>query len=125
MMRTTSMNIHRAVRSLAVATVLVGLWLSAATPVRAAGPYPWSDQPEYQPDYQQSQAEQFNDRARQNAQAYEQMEQYRQESLRQERERNSTPARPPSYQKQYWVQGRDGRSTLCVPQYNKSIVSCY
>ena len=77
MMSTASMNIHRVVRSLAVATVLVGLWLSATTPVRATGPYPWSDQPEYQSDYQQRQAEQFNDRARQNAQASE-MEQYRQ-----------------------------------------------
>jgi len=57
-----------------------------------------------------------------------QAEQWRQEALRQESERQAAaaaPARPYSYQEQYWVQGRDGRSTLCVPQYNKAIVSCY
>jgi len=104
-----------------------------ASPVKAEGPYPWSDTPLMNEGREDYHGDRGFTRPR-HEETYGQMRQ-REYNSRQERDRqergepsNSPSARPPSYQayqEQYWIQGPDGRSTLCVPQYSKGIVSCY
>jgi hypothetical protein len=55
-----------------------------------------------------------------------QAERWRQEAFRQEQDRrsNAVPPAVGSSSESYWIQ-KDGKNTLCVPQYTKGIVSCY
>jgi hypothetical protein len=56
-----------------------------------------------------------------------QAERWRREAFRQEQDRRSNavpPAVGSSTAESYWIQ-KDGKSTLCVPQYTKGMVSCY
>jgi len=133
-MITATMNVHQVIRSLAAAIGLLSI-LALGGLAHGGDVYGSFDESGHynyhnsgsslhpsigQPGYE-------HDRRASELQASE-AEQWRQEALRRESERQAAaaaPARPHSYQEQYWVQGRDGRSTLCVPQYNKSIVSCY
>jgi hypothetical protein len=69
-------------------------------------------------DYPGDQAAQFNQRSRQNEQAYEQLERHRQESLRQERERQASAAPAPNYNHPYQV--ITPKSTmLCQKSFNR------
>jgi hypothetical protein len=117
--------------TLCAATALLGIWLST-NKVQAAGDaygtfdesgrygyhsYSGPGRPSlpYQSREYHSQAEEADQKE----------EQWLQESLRQSREReNVTPPAGSAYQDSYWIQ-KDGKNTLCVPQYTKGIVSYY
>ena len=109
-----------------ISTLLKAITIAAASIMLYVSPihaqYPWSDQPKSQRtpgDYSSgSAADRFNSETRRN----EQLESYRQESLRQERERQRQQAVPPSSSSTgpEHIYGSDGRMITCWPSFNNT-----
>jgi hypothetical protein len=112
---------------LKAAVIVAATLLLYTNHVQAEGPYPWSDQPEYQRtpgDYSQGSDRGYRDYYGRGPEEIDRdrIERNRQAYIDEQRRQSAAPAKPRADQEQYSVQGPNGRYVICMPQLGGNVI---